>query len=141
MSVDRRARGFFDALVIATRLAGGRVGGGVDSGGFEGAVDFALSGTGGATWHATLSRGEVRFHRGPHAAARPTVTLPGGTPVDLLSGETSWMTASMTGRVRVNGEGHGGMMFAALIAQFRSACERQDVRGMLARAWQRLVLT
>jgi putative sterol carrier protein len=139
--IDLRARGFFDALVLATRLAGGRVGSGVDAGGFEGAVELVVTGEGGATWHAVLSRGTIHFHRGPHPAPRSTVRLPVATLVDLLTGKTSWMTASMTGKVRIQGEGHGGMMFAAMVAQFRSACERKDVRGMLARAWQRLVLT
>ncbi len=132
-------RRFFDGLVLFTRLSGGRTFGRVDSGGFAGAVNFELTGPGGGSWHALLGPDSVRFFRGAHAAPRSTVTIPAAAFADLLAGRSSWMTAQMTGKVRVKGDGHAGLLFGAIVEQFRARAEEPGWKGALARLWRRAV--
>jgi hypothetical protein len=46
----------------------------------------------------------------------------------------------MTGRVRIEGDGHAGMILGALIASFTSRREQRDRQARFARAWMDLAL-
>jgi putative sterol carrier protein len=143
LDVDLGLRVIFDGLVLVTALARGR---GLDDRdaselrGFEGAVAFELTGSGGGTWHLVVAGATARFHRGPHPAPRATVQMSVDDFFRLLVGKTSYVVAGMSGRVRVRGEAHAGLMAGALIGFLRSGRRRPGRAGRAARAWTDLAV-
>jgi len=132
---------FFGALVRMSELRALReVDGEANLRGFEGDVNVELTGDDGWVWHCSLREGSMRWLRGGSMSPRSTVSLAPRTMLDLLAGSVSYSTASLTGRIRVRGEGHGGLMLAALVSRFRALDRASGWRGTLARAWRWHVL-
>jgi putative sterol carrier protein len=136
MAVHPGLRLFFDPLVRLSRVAGPlKPVEGVDSTGFNGVVDYELTGAGGATWHCNIRDAGITFGRGATKEPRATVSMSVETFFKLLRGELSYTVAQMTGRVRVRGDGHAAIVFGAVITQFREPV-RRDLQGLLRGAWK-----
>ena len=133
---------FFDPLVAITALVGNRMSAEqkAELRGFHGAINFEITGAGGGTWHLLLGPDGARIFRGRNPRARATVRLGSDTLFKLLAGETSFMVATMSGRIRVEGEGHGGMALGALVGNFRKAAGARGLPGRVARFWKARVL-
>jgi putative sterol carrier protein len=122
---------------FTTRMARGRM---VDERaraemrGLSGVMNLEFSGSDGGGWHVEFGDGKVLLARGLIDDARATVRV---TPQDylaLLAGDLSYSVARMTGRVRVAGDGHFGMIFGAFVENIRTAQMVKGVRGAIARA-------
>ncbi|MBI2058346.1 MAG: SCP2 sterol-binding domain-containing protein [Nitrospirae bacterium] len=142
-SANPGLRAFFGTLVLLTRLSGGKVRGGgekVDLTGFTGSINMEFTGAGGSTWHCVVAKNYVRFFPGAEANARATVTLSVEDFFKMLAGKTSPYTAGLTGRVRVKGEGHAGMMVGGIVTQVDTLRKTKGLAGVLARWWTDRVL-
>jgi len=142
--IHRGLRRFFDSLVLLGRLTDGRVSreDAAEMRGFTGAVNFEFTGDDGAVWHCVLDGESVVFGRGGDFDPRATISLSPETFFELMRGEASFAIAQMTGRVRVRGDGHAGMLLGVLIAQFRRTEKAgNDLKGRLAYGWRRFVLS
>ena len=133
----------FDGFVLFTRLTEGRTleeRSEADTRGFEGAVLYEITGDGGGHWHCVIGAGTVHFHRGVHPAPRATVLLSVDDFFRMLSGDLSFMVAQMTGRLRIQGDGHASILVGALFTQIRQARAQSGAVGRVARLWSRLAL-
>ncbi len=134
---------FFGTLVFLTRLSGGKIRGGgekVDLTGFTGSINLEFTGDGGSTWHCVVAKNYARFFPGANANARATVTVSVDDFFKMLSGKSSPYTAGLTGRVRVKGEGHAGMMMGGIVTQVDTMRKSKGLPGVLARWWTDRVL-
>jgi putative sterol carrier protein len=134
-------RRFFDPLVAISRLRG-RIpyDEHIDGSGFEGVIAYEFTGDQGGSWHCVLERHGIRFERGPATSPRATLVMTPATFADLLAGRAAYSTAMMTGRVRIRGDGHAGMLLGALVTRFRAMSDQPGWRGRLARLHRRFVL-
>jgi putative sterol carrier protein len=79
------------------------------------------------------------------ASARPpspptaVVTMKAQLFLDLLAGRSDVSTAQLTGRIRVEGEGHAFLIVSGLISQFRAAAVAPGLRGHAGRLAQRFI--
>ncbi len=137
MSVNPGVTLFFNRLVRLTRLTGGRLltGDKVDNSGFNGAVNLVFGPSAEDAWHCLLSESRFRFVKGRHAAPIGTVTLEPDVFLKLLAGHTSYTTAEMTGKIRVEGEGHCSFILSSTVLQFRTQARRKGPIGWIARYW------
>ena len=122
MPIHRGLRRFFDSLVLLGRLTDGRVSreDAAEMRGFTGAVNFEFTGDDGAVWHCVLDGESVVFGRGGDFDPRATISLSPETFFELMRGEASFAIAQMTGRVRVRGDGHAGMLWSRHLIRFGS---------------------
>ena len=142
MSVNPGVRLFFDRLVWYTRLAGSKrlSGEHMDQRGFTGAVNLVFGPDADAAWHCLLSDKGFRFHKGRHAAPIGTVTLSDDLFLRLLANLTSYYTAEMTGKIRVEGDGHSAWILSSTILQAHAQARRKGVLGWITRWHLRRVL-
>jgi hypothetical protein len=135
MSVNPGLKLYFDRLVWYTRFLGSRALGGrdVDQRGFCGAVNFVFGPESDAAWHCVLSETGFRFHKGPHVAPLGTVRLDAETFLKLLAGHASYATCQMTGKVRIEGDGHCAFILSSMILQTRARARRKGPGGWLTR--------
>jgi len=102
--------------------------------GVNGVMNLELTGPDGGGWHVAFADGKLAMAPGLVEPARATVKL---TPEDYLAlmvGDLSYSVARMTGKVRVSGDGHFGMVFGAGIENVRAAQTAKGLRGAIARA-------
>lgn len=137
---DAGARLVMDGMVLFSRLTGGAVH--PDAGiaqqatrGAEGEYQLDLTGPGGGTWRWTIGAGTITFSPGRAERPRATVTLKTEDFFRILTGKVTYLTASMTGRLKVSGDGHASIMFGGVLAQLRELRTRPGRQGMLVRAW------
>ena len=128
---------------FATRITRGRM---VDERaraemrGLSGAMNLDFTGPDGGGWHIEFDDGTVHMVRGLADGARATVRLKPEDYLALLAGDLSYSVARMTGKVRVIGDGHFGMIFGAFVENMRSAQRATGLRGAFARALIRRAL-
>jgi SCP-2 sterol transfer family protein len=142
VAVHRSLRRFFDPLVVMSRARGELPfeDDGIDGAGFEGTVDFEFTGDGGGCWHYSMTKTGLCFARGRSASPRATLVMSPQTFVDLLAGKAAYSTALMTGRVRIRGDGHAGMILGAMVTRFRALGEMRGWRGRAGRLYRRFVI-
>ena len=102
--------------------------------GLSGAMNLEFTGPDGGGWHIEFGDGTVLMVRGLAENARATVRLKPEDYLALLAGDLSYSVARMTGKVRVLGDGHFGMIFGAFVENMRSAQTAKGLRGAFARA-------
>ena len=136
MSVNPGVTRFFNRLVWLSRLTGGRLSSGdaVDRSGFNGAVNLVFAPSADGTWHCLLSENRFRFAKGRHENAIGTVTLESDTFLRMLAGLTTYSTAEMTGKIRVEGEGHSTFVVSSIILQTRTQARETGPMGWIARS-------
>jgi putative sterol carrier protein len=121
---------------LATKIGPGRAGeerARVEMRGLSGVLNLEFTGPEGGGWHVAFSDGKVAMAPGLVENARATLKL---TPEDylaLLAGDLSYSVARMTGKVRVSGDGHFGIIFGAFVENLRAAQRLKGVRGLIAR--------
>ena len=101
--------------------------------GVTGAMNLEFTGPDGGGWHVDFADGKVAMAAGLAPAARATVKLTPHDYLALVAGDLSYSVARMTGKVRVSGDGHFGMMFGATIENLRAAQTAKGLRGAIAR--------
>lgn len=140
--MDRGVKLFFDRLVWFTRIAGSRrlTGKDIDQRGFHGAVNIVLTPDPAAAWHYLFSDSGFRLHRGRHPQPIGTVTLDEDLFLKLLAGLTSYYTAEMTGKIRVEGDGHSAWILSSTILQAHTQARRNGFFGWFTRWHLRRVL-
>jgi putative sterol carrier protein len=102
--------------------------------GVNGVMNLEFSGPDGGGWHVAFADGKVAMAPGLVEPARATVKLKPDDYLALVVGDLSYSVARMTGKVRVSGDGHFGMIFGAVIENVRVAQTAKGLRGAIARA-------
>ncbi len=135
MSVNPGLRFYLNRLVWITRILGSRAVGDrdVDRRGFCGAVNLEFGPAPDAAWHCLLSDGGIRFGQRRHPSPIGSVSLDADTFLRMLAGHTSYSTCQMTGKVRVEGDGHCAFVVSSLIMQSLARARRRGLRGWLTR--------
>jgi hypothetical protein len=142
MHVNPGIKRFFNDLVWYTRLMGSRrlVGKQVDQRGMRGAVNLVFGPTEHHVWHCLFGEKGFRFHRGRHVQPLGTVTVDQDIVLKMLAGLTSYYTAEMTGKVRVEGEGQSAWVISSTVMQALSAARGGGLRGWFSRWHLRSIL-
>jgi hypothetical protein len=142
MDVNPGLKRFFNDLVWYTRFMGSRrlVGMQVDQRGMRGAVNLVFGPTEAHVWHCQFGEQGFRFHRGRHPSPLGTVTLDQDVFLKMLAGLTSYYTAEMTGKVRVEGEGQSAWVISSTVMQALNAARGGGLRGWFSRWHLRSIL-
>jgi putative sterol carrier protein len=140
LAPDGGARIVMDGLVLSSKMNAGVVN--PDPGvaeqvtrGAEGEYEVELTGSGGGSWRWTIGAGTMRFARGRGSHPRATVTLGTGDFFRILTGKLTYLTASMTGRLAVRGDGHAALMLGGVLGLLRASRSQPGLPGRVARAW------
>lgn len=135
MDVNPGLKRFFNGLVWSTRLLGsGRlVGRQVDQRGMAGAVNLVFGPTDGHVWHCLFGPHGFRFHQGRHPSPLGSVAIDQDVFLKLLAGATTYYTAEMTGKVRVEGEGQSAWVVSSIVMQAHHAARRGGLPGRIGR--------
>jgi len=123
--------------VLATRIGQGRMAderARAEMRGLTGVMNLEFTGSDGGGWHVAFDEGRVTMARGLVEGARATLKLKPEDYLALLAGDLSYSVARMTGKVRVAGDGHFGMIFGAVVENLRTAQTVKGLRGAIARA-------
>lgn len=142
MSVNPGLKKFFDNLVWVTRVLGSRrlVGKQVDQRGMRGAVNLVFGPTDAHVWNCVFGDNGFRFYSGRHPQPVGTVTVDQDVVLKMLAGLTSYYTAEMTGKVRVEGEGQSAWVLSSTVMQSLGNARGGGIRGWLSRWHLRSVL-
>lgn len=106
--------------------------------GARGVINFVFTGKGGGEWHLRVRPGVFTFHRGRADDATEVVTMSVDDFFRLLTGKISFMVAQMTGRLRIEGSGHAGIMLGVLTRQFQDSRHQSGAAGLVARLFTQL---
>lgn len=124
----------FDGLARLSRLGGGRTERSPDElRGAQGCIVFDF-GTDGA-WTMEVRAGRVFFRRGVAPTSRATVAMESRELLALLDGTSSFMVSQMSGKIRIRGDGHAGLVLGNVVADIRANAAKAGIRGWLARRW------
>ena len=122
---------------LATRIGRGRVAderARAEMRGLIGVMNMEFTGSDGGGWHIAFDDGQIVMARGLVENARATIKMKPEDYLAMLAGDLSYSVARMTGRVRVAGDGHFGMIFGAFVENLRAAQSVKGLRGGIARA-------
>jgi len=122
---------------LATRVGQGRVAderARAEMRGLSGVLNLEFTGPDGGGWHVAFDDGKVALRPGLVPDARATIKLKPEDYLAMLAGDLSYSVARMTGRVRVSGDGHFGIIFGAFVENTRAAQSIKGLRGAIARA-------
>jgi putative sterol carrier protein len=122
---------------LATRIGPGRAAeerARAEMRGLSGVLNLDFTGPDGGGWHVAFDDGRVSMAPGLVDNARATLKVKPDDYLAMLAGDLSYSVARMTGKVRVNGDGHFGIIFGAFIENMRAAQSLKGVRGVIARA-------
>ncbi len=114
--LDPRIGAFMALFAVAARLKPRDA----ELGGFNSVVHVQLTGPRGGDFGVTARQGELRVALGAPRPPTAVVTLEARLFLDLLAGKADFATSQLTGAIRVEGEGHAGMIVNAMIAQWRA---------------------
>ena len=107
--------------------------------GYDATVHLDLTGPGGGDFTLRVAEGRVRLRPGAPRPANAAVTMKATTLLDLLAGRSDLAAAQLTGRVRVEGQGHAALVIGGLVGAFRSAVRLPGWRGWSARRLARWI--
>jgi nucleoside-diphosphate-sugar epimerase/putative sterol carrier protein len=107
--------------------------------GIDARVHLCLTGKGGGdfTIRVENDRAKITFD-----APRPptsVATLPASLFLDMLAGRSSFATAQLTGRVRIEGDPVAGFLLGSMIARYQQLGEIDGVRGVATRAFTKWI--
>ena len=105
--------------------------------GYRSTVHLDLTGPGGGDFTLRAADGIVRVRAGAPRPADAAITMKASTLLDLLAGRSDIAGAQLVGQIRIDGQGHAGMLVAGLIEGFRAAGRLGGWRGWSARGLQR----
>jgi putative sterol carrier protein len=101
--------------------------------GYDATVHLDLTGRNGGDFTLRVADGRVRLRRGAPRPANAVATMTAATLLDLLAGRTDIAAAQLTGKVRIEGQGHAALVVAGLVAAVRGAGKQPGWRGWSAR--------
>ncbi len=101
---------------------------------YRSVIHLDLTGRAGGDVTLRLADGRLRLSLGAPRPAQAAVTMKARTLLDLLSGRTDVASAQLTGKMRVDGQGHASLVVGGLVGGFRSAGKLPGFRGVSARA-------
>lgn len=104
---------------------------------YRSVIHLDLTGRRGGDVTVRVADGRVRLGLGAPRPASAAITMKAATLLDLLAARTDVATAQLTGRMRVEGEGHASLVMGGLVAGFRTAGKLPGFRGWSARELQR----
>jgi nucleoside-diphosphate-sugar epimerase/putative sterol carrier protein len=114
--IDPRIRAFFAAIdFFSARMPPER-----ELGGFRSRVHLRLTGRRGGDFSLVVNEGRLQVRPGLPRPPTATITLAAPLLIDLIAGRTDFGSAQLTGKIRVEGEGHAAMLLSGMIAIFRS---------------------
>jgi UDP-glucose 4-epimerase len=105
--------------------------------GLEATVHLDLTGPNGGDLTLRTQGGKLRMSKGAPRPADATITLRADTLLDLLSGKLDFAGAQLEGKVRLDGQGHAGLLLGGVIEGFRAAARQTGARGASARMLSR----
>jgi nucleoside-diphosphate-sugar epimerase len=101
---------------------------------YRSVIHLDLTGRAGGDVTLRVDDGRLRLSLGAPRPAQAAVTMKAATLLDLLSGRADVAGAQLTGRMRVDGQGHASLVVGGLVGGFRSAARLPGFRGVSARA-------
>ncbi|HEY5676447.1 MAG TPA: NAD-dependent epimerase/dehydratase family protein, partial [Myxococcales bacterium] len=101
---------------------------------YRSVIHLDLTGRSGGDVTVRVEDGRVRLSLGAPRPAQAAVAMKASTFLDLLSGRTDVASAQLTGRMRVDGQGHASLVVGGLVGGFRTAGKVPGFRGVPARA-------
>jgi nucleoside-diphosphate-sugar epimerase len=101
---------------------------------YRSVIHLDLTGRGGGDVTLRVADGRLRLSLGAPRPAQAAVTMKASTLLDLLSGRTDVAGAQLTGKIRVEGQGHASLVLGGLVGGFRTAGKLPGLRGVPARA-------
>ncbi|HTO97598.1 MAG TPA: SCP2 sterol-binding domain-containing protein, partial [Myxococcales bacterium] len=107
--------------------------------GYDATVHLDLTGPGGGDFTLRVAEGRVRLRPGLPRPANAAVCMKASTLLDLLAGRGDVVTAQLTGKIRIDGQGHALLVVGGLLAGFREAGRLPGWRGLMARRIQRWI--
>ena len=133
--LDRRIAFWARAIDRASRAEAPRV----ELKGYDATVHLDLTGPGGGDFTLRVADGRIRLRRGVPRPANAVVSMKARTLLDLLAGRGDVAAAQLTGKIRIDGQGHAALVIGGLVAGFRSAGRRPGWRGFTARKLARWI--
>jgi putative sterol carrier protein len=100
--------------------------------GLHGTMNLELANDEGA-WHFDFDDDEVSIGRGLEPDARATVRVKASDLFAMVAGDLQMSTARMTGRFRIAGDGHFGILFGGIVGSLRQAMATPGIAGFVAR--------
>jgi nucleoside-diphosphate-sugar epimerase/putative sterol carrier protein len=107
--------------------------------GYDATLHLDLTGPAGGDFTLRVADGRVRLRRGAPRPADASVTMKSATLLDLLAGRSDLAAAQLTGRIRIDGQGHAGLVLGGLVGGFRAAGKQPGWRGWSARKLTRWI--
>jgi putative sterol carrier protein len=101
--------------------------------GLEGTMNLEFTGPDGGAWHMTMGDGRIAFAPGMKADARATMRVTPENYLALVAGDLSYSVARMTGKIRVAGDGHFGIVLGAFFENIRAAQRQPGLLGWITR--------
>jgi putative sterol carrier protein len=111
----------------------------VDLGGFDSRVHLKVDGPRGGDWTIRVEDRKLRVAWGAPRPPTATITLDARFLLDLLAGRADPASAQLTGKLRVQGEGHAALLVGGMISAFRASAQAPGRRGQASRALNRLM--
>jgi len=102
-------------------------------------VHLDLTGPGGGDYTLRVGEGRVRLRPGTPRPANAVVSMRAATLLDLLAGRGDLAAAQLTGKIRIDGQGHAALVVGGLVAGFRDAARQSGWRGWSARKLARWI--
>jgi len=127
--LDRKIRLWARIVDGASRAQGPRP----DLAGYDSTIHLDLTGPGGGDFTIRVAEGRVRLLRGAPRPANASVSMKASTLRELLAGRSDVAAAHLTGKIRIDGQGHAALVVGGLVAGFRNAGKQPGWRGFTAR--------
>ena len=135
--VDVAPRKLDRRVAVLARVVNGSPPAREDLRGMESIVHLDLTGPNGGDLTLRTHGGKLRISRGAPRPTNATITLRANTLLDLLAGKLDFAGAQLDGRVRLDGQGHAGLLLGGVIEGFRAAARQGGARGGVARMLSR----
>lgn len=100
--------------------------------GLKGSMNLELADGEGA-WHFDFDESDVTVGRGAKDGARATVRMKSQDLFAMVAGDMQMSTARLTGRFRIAGDGHFGILFGGILGALRQAMGAPGIPGFVAR--------
>jgi nucleoside-diphosphate-sugar epimerase/putative sterol carrier protein len=107
--------------------------------GYDATVHLDLAGPNGGDLTLRIAGGRLRLRAGAPRPANAVATMSAATLLDLLAGRTDIAAAQLTGKVRIDGQGHAALVVAGLVGAVRGAGKQPGWRGWSARKLARWI--
>jgi UDP-glucose 4-epimerase len=104
----RALRLYWGPMAVLTRTVGGipmSKDAAAQARGFEGEINLVFTGDEPGAYRIRIGKGSFGVLEGTSASARATVTMKTSVFMDILSGKTTAQTVTLSGRVRIRGDG------------------------------------